>query len=669
MVHATAPPDRPHRYVHGWVLLTGLAVAASAQAWVYPEHREISLQAVHTLIPERSAAFERLWAEARTGHEARLCRQAAFEGQGAAPLCLDWAALVAIAGDHSCSSKEMLDTALNAPWILYVADVAAQLKLDLARIPVVPPPNLQLAALPPETLGPDLRRRMQSAELRAERLDALRVSDVRLLRADPAYATRASANNAHFLLPRPLVNTDEAAYGKQSVAPGAEINAVGVYGSFHLSALQKATRVGRENLPPETRRALLLSALADEAFALHFLQDTHAAGHIAGTWGDASQRKGTHDYYNEHGLEISTWLRGGPSVVVMGDAHMRPEDAAMAAEAVRHSLAQVIDATQGRLPESLVPPAPSAPPEPDGFDVCRNSQLPQRPAGLQFSDASGLLFTSVLQPTPVPALGAGLGAMPRFRAELGPFIGLAGSIDGRLANGGFVASQVERGRMSGLDVSLRLGLGLEGVVGESGDGLAFASVGLRADSASSNKFLPANQLTEGGGLLAAVPARTGPSLRLRAPFFLVPGDLLLLSPMYLLAPDAYTAMAVTASNGGSMPWQRGWSTSLGRFQFVLGRELGITLYGRSTADQLFAPGDVVRLVSFRSTQYDLPILEYRPYRSFSGNQSSTVLFQLFAGADVPSRYRVISPAGAPPVSLGTIWSLGLRMVFDWRYYR
>jgi hypothetical protein len=223
--------------------------------------------------------------------------------------------------------------------------------------------------------------------------------------------------------------------------------------------------------------------------------------------------------------------------------------------------------------------------------------------------------------------------------------------------------------MTGLDVSLRLGLGLEGVVGESGDGLAFASVGLRADSASSNKFLPASQLTEGGGILAAVPARTGLSLRLRAPFFLIPGDLLLLSPLYLLAPDAYSAMAVTASNGGYLPWQRGWATPIGRFQFVLGRELGVTLYGRGSEDQLFLPGDVTRLVSLRSTQYDLPILEYRPYRSFSGNQSSTVMFQLFAGADVPSRARVINLAGAPPVSLGTIWSLGVRMVFDWRYYR
>ena len=36
-------------------------------------------------------------------------------------------------------------------------------------------------------------------------------------------------------------------------------------------------------------------------------RDTFAAGHVAGTWGDVSQRKGTHDYYNEAGIEVFTW--------------------------------------------------------------------------------------------------------------------------------------------------------------------------------------------------------------------------------------------------------------------------------------------------------------------------------------------------------------------------
>ena len=673
---AGRPQPGAHRrrplHAMAMVLAAGLLLATSARAWVYPEHRDIALLAVASLAPERRAAFDRLWEEARTGHEGRLCRLSAFDRQGVAPLCLDWAALTAIAGDHACTSRQLLDTALRSDWVLQVADVAAQLKTDLARIPVVPPDSAQPVEITPETIGPDLRRRMQSSEHRAERLNALRVSDIRMQRADPGYATRANASTAHFLLARTQATGDEASYGRQAVAPGTEINAVGVYRHHHLSALQKAARLARETLTPEARRALLLAALADEAFALHFLQDTFAAGHIAGTWGDASQRKGTHDYYNEHGLEISTWGQGGKPVVVMGDAHMRPEDAALAAESVRQSLAQVIDATQGILPADLVPMADTAPAEAEGFDVCRSSRMPPRPAVLQQAETTGTLFTAVQKPTPVPGLGAGLGAMPRFRAELGPFIGLAGTIDHRQLRNGFDPSQTERGRMTGLDVSLRLGLGLEGVIGESGDGLVYAALGMRADAASSNKFLPGSVLNDGGGILAAVPARTGPSLRLRAPFFLVPGDLLLLSPLALAAPEAYAAMAVTASNGGFIPWQLGLATPVGRFQLVLGRELGVTRFGRSNDDQLIAPGlgpdGPARLVRLRSTLYDLPILEYRPYRAFAGNQSSSVMFQLFTSADVPAHAREVGPTNAP-VDLRTIWSLGLRMVFDWRYYR
>ena len=95
------------------VALGGLAL--SAHAWVYPEHRAIALLAVERLDPERKALLERLWREARTGHEQRLCEQVADGQQGVAPACIDWAALSAIAGDHSCSSKNMLDNVLADP--------------------------------------------------------------------------------------------------------------------------------------------------------------------------------------------------------------------------------------------------------------------------------------------------------------------------------------------------------------------------------------------------------------------------------------------------------------------------------------------------------------------------------------------------------------------------
>lgn len=209
-------------------------------------------------------------------------------------------------------------------------------------------------------------------------------------------------------------------------------------------------------------------------------------------------------------------------------------------------------------------------------------------------------------------------------------------------------------------------------MGDAGDGLVFASLGLRTDSPSSNRFNDLSRGATGGNLSAAIPARGGIALRFRMPFYLVPGDLLLMSPLYLFNEKAYTNLAVTAANGGLLRWQSGWATPIGRFQFVLGRELGVTFYGHLGQDELIAPstqpGSQGRIVRFKSTSFELPILEYRPYRAFSTNQSSSVMVQLFAGADVPHGTATVLPSGAPAPAMRTVWFVGMRMMFDWRYY-
>ena len=650
-------------------LLGVVAAAGPAQAWVYPEHRDIAVLAVETLDPARRALFDRLWSEARAGHEQRLCAAGADREQGLAPACIDWAALPAIAGDHSCSSRNLLDTALKSDWILQVADVAAQLKADLSRIAVTARPQVNLRD---KALVADLQQLIEDQGLRAQRQNALRTSDTRLQRADPEYATRAGSNNAHFLLPRPRTETTARDYTELTLRPGAELNAVGVYAWFHLSALQKAGRLAREPLAPAERQALTRAMLADEAFALHFLQDTYASGHVAGTWGDVSQRKGTHDYYNEAGLEVFTWKGSSESMVLMGDAHMRPEDAERAAVAVRASLDQVLDVAGGRAAPVPLSVAASVPAEPDAFDVCKNNLFPQRPEGLRATPPVFPLLAEVLGPTPVPGLGPGLGAMPRFRAEVGPFVGVVGSVDLRGVGGGFVPGEDSNGALLGAELSLRAGLGLDGVIGESGDGLVFGSLGVRGDSRSSAPSLVSSPALEAAYGSTAIPSRFAIATRLRMPFYLVPGDLLFLAPLYLFSPETYTGMAVTASNGGLIPWQAGWATRFGRFQFVLGRELGMAFYGYGFKSSVLAPpavaGDEARVVSFKSIHYELPILEFRPYRAFDTRQSSAVLVQLFAGADVPHGEQVTYPTAAPGVPLQTVYTLGLKLIFDWRRY-
>ena len=288
-----------------------------------------------------------------------------------------------------------------------------------------------------------------------------------------------------------------------------------------------------------------------------------------------------------------------------------------------------------------------------------------------YRDAYFADLREVLLPTPVPGLGPGLGAMPRSRSEVGPFVGLAGSADGRWINGGFGAS-AGSGIIAGVELAARVGLGLEGVMGDAGDGLVFFSLGLRGDFASTNSASDSVRANQAGSLAAATPSRAGVTARLRMPFYLIPGDLLFLAPLYLIAPERYQGIAVTATNGGLIPWQSGLATGIGRFQFVLGRELGVTFYGLIGEDRVLAepatPGAPARVVDFKSIAFDLPIAEYRPYRSFGSNQSSSLIFQLFAGIDVPHSAKAVGPAGAPTPNLSTVYSFGIRLLFDWRYY-
>lgn len=658
------------RWVRLLLAAVGWCTTNAAFGWIYPEHRDIAVLAVEGLDPERKAEFDRLWQEARLGDEARLCVQSADTEQGVAPECIDWAALSGIAGDHSCSSQEMLETARTSEWILQVADVAAQLKEDLARIPVTATPEQSAAA--PTALG-DAQRRLADEASRAKRVNALRAADTRLQRADPKYASRADSNLAHFLLARPDTNLNPVAYAELALRLGSELNAPGVYVWYHTSALQKASRLANEQLSPDERRALARSALFDEAFALHFLEDMYASGHIAGSWGDVSQRKGTHDFYNQNGLEVFTWKGRDRTIVLMGDAHMRPEDADLAAQAVRTSLEQVLDTATGRSRGYDIPYVRMVPSLPETLDICKSATFPQPAEGREGKGRYRAAFGETLLNTPVPGLGQGLGSQPRSRSEVGAFVGLAGSIDGRGVSGGFEASQTQNGFVYGLDVGVRAGLGLEGALGDAGDGLAFLQIGFTSDAPSTNKFAESGFGSAlSGSLGAAIPARTGLSGRIRMPFYVIPGDLLFLAPMYFFDRERYSQMAVAAANGGVLGWQAGWATPVGRFQFVLGRELGVVAYGLFSTDQLIVPSDrpdgLGRIINYKSIYFELPIVEYRPYRAFSSNQSSELKFQLFAGIDIPYDSSVERPIGGTPADLQNVYSIGLRMLFDWRYY-
>lgn len=155
------------------------------------------------------------------------------------------------------------------------------------------------------------------------------------------------------------------------------------------------------------------------------------------------------------------------------------------------------------------------------------------------------------------------------------------------------------------------------------------------------------------------------------PFYLIPGDLLLAIPALLFtSPKTLSKMGVAAVNGGLVPWQSVINTKIGRFQMVLGREVGVTLYGlKSPRDYILVPtANSSVAVEYQSTKLEFPFLEYRPSRKFSQDQSSSILIQLSAGVDMPHKAKSIFPIGEPTPELKPIWFTSIRLMFNWRHY-
>ncbi len=605
------------------------------RAWIYPEHRDITATAIGELSSEEKAVLDRLWAEARAGYESRLCSDpAAPDASGKVP-CLDLAAWPALSGDHSCSPADLLADVLEKPWALDVASVAAELKRKLAM---------------------------------AKRPDQIRNADawsnLEFERVDPEYSTRAGANNAHFLLPREGA-PDARSYITKALADGAEINAIGIYVYFHLLALEHARAFDPEAGGAVSRAAEARGILALEMYGLHFLEDSFSAGHVAGTWGNAATRKGTHDYYDEFGLSTTTW--GGTSVVLLGDSRMRPEDRKRAAAAVAASLGSVLSQVGHGSPKEVVRQA--------ALDTCRGMTMavPERP---QVTDLDRDALTSVLLMTPEPALASGFGALPRFRSEIGPFIGLSAGAEAYWNSQSFdpqVSGDFANGSLS---LGARVGIGLDSLLADAADGLIFLEGGIRMESKQAAECKPGTTCPpsiEVSNLLPQVPARTGYYGRLRMPFWLLPGDLVLATPILAFtAPDLLKRMAIRAASGGAIAWQRGFSTPVGRFQFVVGREATATFYGYvGGADEFLAlTPDLSHLyvVSLRSIRLEIPVLEYRPFREFATTQATSLSFQFGFGWDFPTKVSVQVPTGLPPPSYRTVPFGFLRLQFDWRRY-
>jgi len=580
-----------------------LASASPAQAWIYPEHRQIGVDAWQRLDPHAQDFYRALWQRARGAHGVRWC-EAAVAGTPFAPQtsdtgrCIDFADWPALAADHSCSPDELLANALQSDWAARVASVSDQLREDLAH-----------------------------GDTPAKKENVWFTSNLLLQDVDDAYVTRAGANNAHFMLP--LSGDTLAEFLEASTRRGAPLNALGLYVQYHGAALRLAAALGSDGANAD----LVSRVLALEAYALHFLQDMFSSGHVVGTWGDAATRKGTHDYYCAHGYSTTTW--SGQHWILYGDAHITPVDLSRAARAMARSMTQVVAAADAaREAGGAVADARAL-----AFASLDSCQSVAHPAGLPMDAAVAPAIEAVLVDTPLPGRGPDSASWPRHRADFGPFIGLESSLSLGGSFGGYGSNSRA---FSELGMGVRIGYGLEDVVAIVNSGTMYLHLGLVRQSEQRDICSDGCGTELGSATLPRVPSRAGVALGLRMPFYVVPGDLLLLAPVLaLVSPTELTRVAIRAASGGLIPWQRTFATPVGYVEMVAGRIVDATFHGASARVRTFAYVDddlgepALASVGFRSVTLTFPLVEYTPLRMFAQTLTAALQIQLAYAIDLP----------------------------------
>jgi hypothetical protein len=261
-------------------LVFALLSARDARAWYFPEHVIIAHDGLMEL-PEPIRDVVRDAVSRARGDGVPLCAPVDVLLEDIAedrPLvtrmvrsevrvgCVPYSALPALAGDHASSAAE-LRTVLTTPKGIEITSAVAyewrRFKEALERLPA---PSL-------------------------ERMSFVHDLDVAFYFIDPGYDARAQATRAHFAdAGRSLVDVMRAA------ANGDVGNALAQFVAHHLRSLELASR------------GEVTEAILEHAFALHFLQDAFAAGHLVmneATWarGNAQVRQ-RHDFYNARGLPV-----------------------------------------------------------------------------------------------------------------------------------------------------------------------------------------------------------------------------------------------------------------------------------------------------------------------------------------------------------------------------
>jgi len=263
------------------LVASGIAATGEARAWYFPEHVVIAHDGVMQLPPEVRDVLQEAVSRARA-EGLRLCPRMDLPLEDFAqkrPLetrmihsavgvdCVPYAALPALAGDHSSSAAELKSIITSQKGI----EITSAAAYEWGRF------EEALARLPNDSL---------------ERMSFVHALDVDFYFIDPGYELRAQATQAHFVDGGRRIEEIVRAM----TATGRLDNSLAQFVAHHLRSLELAAK------------GSVAEAVLEHGFAMHFLEDAFAAGHLVmteETWrrGNSHARR-RHDFFNAKGLSV-----------------------------------------------------------------------------------------------------------------------------------------------------------------------------------------------------------------------------------------------------------------------------------------------------------------------------------------------------------------------------
>ena len=579
------------RVLFWMALAVGLFFARNAAAWAEPEHvalSEATLRHLRERHPKDATSLQSLWESALRGHtyegeKNKWCSRidgntdykAPEDDAVSDPLCIDLPALTMLAGDHSCGLADLSRARLDA-WSIGLIRKIKDIQREGTKLAAAARAN-RIPAYELEERREQLRRRL----------------DIELIGLDPLFADRAMGNVGHFVAPRDTPLETAAEYIKKTIgATAADIDRPNVsawaqYAIFHVTALRYVKEAGAAASDEDRRRNLYWAFLA-EAYALHYLEDIFAAGHLATASARSDVRAGTHDHFSRRGLEVTLWGGEaaiekaeemadagdcpGSSYVAYGDVYISGCDFVHTRRALAASLRQFLrtfEAASQKTPDAsqkviLLALSPLDPlfreSKQQEYNTCKGGPVPGY-FGRNGSDAVSELLRGVFDLTPRPPLARP--GLPEMRSEYGFFLspslsaGLGAIYHPETGDAASVWTSTIDAR-----AGLGLGFGTEGITSHLQDGLFLAS---------GNVALSVRQLDP----LASPAFAFGFSLRV--PLAYVPGDgLLFILGQRMGIPGA----ADQLSRATSAHWLGAvdtviYSGDVTRLQFDLGREVSV----------------------------------------------------------------------------------------------